>query len=29
MAKSMGSENLDKETIKHIAYFKALNDGQP
>ena len=29
MTKTMGSENLDKETIKHIAYFKALNDGQP
>ena len=27
--KKMASENIDKETIKHIAYFKALNDGQP
>ena len=25
----MGFEKIDKETIKHIAYFKALNDGQP
>ena len=25
----MGFEKIDKDTIKHIAYFKALNDKQP